>query len=133
MSREIYSLKWEFFGSSLSSSLSHALKNPECSDVTLVSDDKIPFQAHKFVLSACSTVMKNILHNHPHPHRLLFLRGVKHQQLRSILQFIYLGEIKLHHDNMESFVQAAKDLKIKKLSDAFLTQKPPVHKKDVSV
>ena len=113
MNREIYSLTWEFFGSSLSSSLSHAFINPEYSDVTLVSDDKIQFQAHKFVLSACSTVMKNILNNNPHPSPLIFLRGVKHQLLRSILQFIYLGEVKFQRDNMEAFVQAAKDLKIK--------------------
>ena len=112
MNREIYSLKWEFFGSSLSSSLSNAFTDDEYSDVTLISDDKVAFKAHKYVLSACSPVLKNILLNHPHQHPLIFLRGVKQQHLKSILQFMYFGEIKLHHQQMELFMQVARDLKL---------------------
>ena len=98
MTREIYSLKWEYFGSSLSSGISQAFTDDKYSDVTLVSDDKIPLQAHKYVLSACSPVLKTILHNHPHQHPLIFLRGLKQQQLESILKFMYFGEVKFPHD-----------------------------------
>ena len=62
------------------------------SDVTLVSDDMTEFQAHKFVLGACSPVLKNLLFTNPHPHPLLFLRGVRQQELETILQIMYLGD-----------------------------------------
>ena len=47
-----------------------------------------PFQAHIYVFSAFSPVLKNILLNIPHPHPLIYIRGVNQQELDSILQFI---------------------------------------------
>ena len=83
---------WEFFSPNLSSSLSDGFKDHSFSDVTLVSDDKIPFFAHKYVLSASSPVFKTVLLNKSQSNPLIYLRGVIHQELESILQFIYLGE-----------------------------------------
>ena len=52
MSQDIlYTLKWKHFLSSVSSTLSDSFGENSFSDVTLVSDDKIVFQAHKYVLS----------------------------------------------------------------------------------
>ena len=68
------------------------VKSQFLSDVTLVSDDKIPFFAHKYVLSASSPVFKTVLLNKSQSNPLIYLRGVIHQELESILQFIYLGE-----------------------------------------
>ena len=113
MYQEIFTLKWKFFIPNLSSCLSDVFTENSYSDVTLVSDDKIPFRAHKYVLSASSPVLKNILLNNPHSRPMIYLRGVQHQELESILQFIYLGEASFYHGNMNRFVQAAKDLQIK--------------------
>ena len=85
-------------------------------DVTLVSDDKIRFQAHKFVLSAASPLLTNVLLDNSQSHPQIFLRGVKHKELKSIFQFIYLGESAVHKDNMNKFIQAAKDLEIKQFA-----------------
>ena len=85
MSEEIYYLKWKVFNSHLTSSLSDVLTENSFTDVTLVSDDKVQFQAHKCVLSACSPVLKNLLLNNPHSHPLIYLRGVKQKELNSIL------------------------------------------------
>ena len=87
----------------LISGLSDIFENKSFTDVTLVSDDQIPFQAHRFVLSAFSPVLKNILLNNPHSHPLIFLRGVNHEDLYSILQFIYLGEASINFENMRRF------------------------------
>ena len=84
-------------------------------DVTLVSDDQKPFQAHKFVLSAFSPVLKNILLKNPQTQPLIYLRGVNHQELDSILKFIYLGKASVYHNNMNQLYQAAKDLQINQL------------------
>ena len=72
------------------SSLSDAFTEHCFSDVTLVSDDQRPFQAHKYVLSAFSPVLKDILLNNPHPHPLIYLRGgviKKRHTLRTFKKF----------------------------------------------
>jgi len=117
MHQEISSLKWKSFIPNLSSSLSNLFTKNSFSDLTLVSDDKIEFHAHKSVLSASSPVLKNILLDNPHSHPLIYLRGVKQQELESILQFIYLGEASLYHSNINSFILTAKDLQIKQLAE----------------
>ena len=121
MYKEIFIFKWKFVIPNITSSLSHVFTENRYSDVTLVSDDKIPFQAHRYVLSASSPILKIILLDNPHSHPLIYLRGVKHQELESILQFIYLGEISVYPGNMNRFIETAKDLQIKKLTETVIT------------
>ena len=117
MSEDItYSFKWKDFSSNVTSRLSAVMKENSFSDVTLVSDDQRPFKAHRYVLGFFSPVLKSILLANPHPHPLVYLRGVNHEELDSILQFIYLGKALVCHRNMKRFAQAAKDLQIKKLA-----------------
>merc|ERR1712179_418126 len=113
----IYTLKWKYFNYSVKSRVSDVIKEQSFCDVTLVSDDHKPFLAHRYVLSAFSPVLKDILLHNPHSHPLIYLRGVNHQELDSILQFIYFGKASVDHSNMKKFAQAAKDLKIKNLAE----------------
>ena len=48
---------------------------------------------------------------------LIYLQGVNHEELYSILEFIYLRKASVYFDNMGRFALAAKDLQIKKLAD----------------
>jgi hypothetical protein len=121
MQGELFSLRWKAFSTHLSSSIYDVFTENCFSDVTLVSDDLIQFQAHKCVLSACSPVLKGLLLNNPHSHPLIYLRGVEHQELESILQFIYLGEARFYEGNMDKFMEAVKDLQIKQLAEYFMT------------
>jgi len=86
------------------------------SDVTLVSYDQSAFPAHKFVLGACSLLLKVLLLNNPHPKPTVYLKGVKSLELNSILQFVYLGTTKFYHERMEKFFEAGRKLGIKQLS-----------------
>ena len=64
------------------------MKSNELTDVTLVSDDKKQFKAHKFVLSACSKAFKSII-NHLLPNSsVIYLRGIHHEEMQSILEFM---------------------------------------------
>ena len=118
-------VKWKYLNSNRSSSFKDVFEQKSFSDVTLVSDEQIPFPAHRYILSAFSPVFKDILLNNPHSHPLIFLRGVNHQELDSILQFIYLGKASVYHGNMRRFAQAAKDLKIKKLAEGIIMGPEP--------
>ena len=121
MQDKIFSLRSKFFSTNLTSSISDVFTKDSYSDVTLVSDDLIQFKSHKCVLSSCSPVLKNLLLNNSHYHPLIFPRGIKQQELGSILQFIYLGEARFYEGNMDRFMEAVKDLQIKQLTECLMT------------
>ena len=85
-------------------------------DVTLISEDKKQFKAHKVVLSASSPVFKNIITGCSLSNPLIYLRGIQSFEIESILQFIYLGEAKFYQDRMNEFINVAKSLEIKEIS-----------------
>ena len=46
---------------------------------------------------------------------MIYLRGIQHSEIESILQFIYLGEAKFYEDRMNEFLLVAKNLEIREL------------------
>ena len=87
-------------------------------DVTLISDDKKQSKAHRNILSACSPIFRDILQVSPkNNHPVIYLRGIQHSDLESILQFIYLGETSINQDRIDDFLLTAKDLEIRGLGD----------------
>lgn len=121
MSTDVYNLKWKHFYSNQSSCLIDLFTKNNNTDVTLVTDDKAAFQAHQFVLSACSSVFKDLLLNNPHPYPMIYLNGVKKCELDSLLQFIYLGKTQFDHSRMEKFLKNGRDLGIKQLSQPLVS------------
>merc|ERR1712142_368502 len=115
MSIDVYNLKWNHFNVNQSRSLKDLFIKNSYSDVTLVSDDQLTFPAHKFVLSACSHLLKELLLNNPHPNPTLYLGGVESLELNYLLQFVYLGTTQLYHERMEKFFEAGRKLGIKQL------------------
>jgi len=82
------------------------------SDVTIAFDDQTQFSAHKVILSALSPVFNQLLLANSHPHPLLYMSGVHHQDMKSLLQFMYLGEVTIFQDRMPSFMEAAKKFRL---------------------
>ena len=122
MAAKVYKLKWKHFNANQEYNLHELLftKKNENADVTLVTDDQVAFPAHKFVLSSCSPVLKNLLPNNPHPHPLIYLNGVKGFELNSLLQFIYIGKTEFHQSRAKKFFESGRDLQIQKLSQPFI-------------
>ena len=92
---EKFCLKWNDFHSNVSKSFGLFRNEDYLHDVTLVSDDHHHVSAHKLVLSACSEYFKNIfkLNNKPNAHPLICLDGVKSDDLKNIIDYIYNGEV----------------------------------------
>ena len=128
---------WKLYETHLKQSNQGLYKDTHFSDVTLVSDDLVPIRAHKFVLSSSSDVFKSLLMmNTNNLHPLLFLKGVKHKELKYIIELIYIGSTKLKEDMSEDFMKAANDLKIKafhpdkiKGEPSEITTKEPIQSK----
>ena len=109
-------LSWDLFSDHLQL-MSRELFNAEKhSDVTLVCEDQIQFKAHRIILSACSSVFRNIIDNNPSQHPLIYLRGIQSQEMESILQFIYLGEGQFYQERLGEFLKVAKDLDVTGIS-----------------
>merc|ERR1712002_1320174 len=93
------------------------MNSHKSADVTLVCNDKTKFKAHKFVLSACSPVFQSIIDDLPYKeYSFIYLRGVQPQEMKSILQFMYLGQATFYQDRMIEFLEVAKNLEIKEIS-----------------
>ena len=90
MAQEKCNLNWHTYSDHLKEMLHEMMKSEYLTDVTLISDDKLQFKAHKIVLSACSAVFKSIIDDVPQ-NSVIYLRGIHHQEIKSILEFIYLG------------------------------------------
>ena len=110
-------LKWQSFQTHTKKLLSEIFYSSSFSDVTLICDDQIKFKVHKFVLSSCSSVFKNILvDNADSP--CIYMRGVAKQEMESVLQFIYLGEVTMNQSRITEFINLGKDLNINEISEA---------------
>ena len=123
MNSEKFSLKWNDFESNLSVAFRELREEKDFFDVTLACEDSSQIEAHKVILSACSTFFKDILKKNPHQHPLLYLRGVKHSQLVNVLNFMYLGEVNVAQDELNSFLSIAEELHVKGLTQGEASSK----------
>ena len=112
---EKFSLKWNDYLSNWTNSLSELRNDVESADVTLMSDDKVKFTAHKVLLSSCSNLFRSILKGNFHTNPILYLGGISSSDLGSILDYIYHGEVRLFHEQIDNFLTCAQKLEIKGL------------------
>ena len=112
---EKFSLKWNDYLSNWNKSLSELRNDNEFADVTLISDDKVKFSAHKILLSSCSSMLKFILKSSNNANPLLFLGGVSSVNLGYILDYIYQGEVNIYQEQLDSFLESARKLEIEGL------------------
>merc|ERR1711911_474375 len=89
----------------------------DLADVTLVSDDKVEFYAHRIVLSSCSNMFNFIFKRNKNSNPLLFLGGVNSINLGYILDYIYQGEVNIFQEQLDSFLESAQKLEIEGLLD----------------
>lgn len=92
------------------------LHNESFVDVTLACDGK-SIKAHKMVLSACSPYFQSLFFENPCQHPIVILRDVKWAELKSVVEFMYKGEINLAHDEIGPLLNVAEMLKIRGLAD----------------
>jgi len=92
MDKKECNISWKTYSDHLRNMLHDMLSSNELTDVTLVSDDKRQMKAHKVVLSACSAVFKSIIKNIPQNSSVIYLRGIQHQEMESILEFIWVKQ-----------------------------------------
>merc|ERR1712117_748076 len=107
-----FCLRWKEFENNISTAFRELRDDKDFFDVTLACEDN-QIQAHKVILSACSPFFKSVLKKNLHGHPLLYLKGVSYEDLTSVLNFMYHGEVNVSQDQLNSFLAVAEDLKVK--------------------
>ena len=125
VSGEKLCLQWNDFQNKVISAFGDLRDDNDFTDVTLACEDGQQVEAHKVVLMASSPFFLNLLKKKKHPHPLVFMRGVKFEDLVSMVDFLYNGEANVYQDNLDSFLAMAEELKLKGLKRQEEVDLPP--------
>ena len=109
-------LQWNDFKENASSAFGILRNDNDFVDVTLACEDGMQFEAHKVILASSSPFFQNILRKNKHPHPLIYMRGLKSEDLVAILDFLYCGEANVYQKNLDSFLAIAEELQLKGLT-----------------
>ena len=126
-------LSWPNFENNLFSFVSALQNNPAFSDVTLVTEDDCQIETNKVVLSASSLFFRNILTKNTHPHPLIYLRGICSEDLKSLIDFIFNGEVQIKQERVSSFMSVSEDLQIKGFLEEFVGQQESYEKLEAPI
>ena len=106
-------LKWNDFQDNTNSAFGSLRIDIDFSDVTLACEDGNQMEAHKVILAASSPFFKNILTKNKHPHPLIYMRGIKSEDLIAIVDFLYYGEANVYEESIDAFLAIAEELNLK--------------------
>jgi Cys2His2 zinc finger developmental/cell cycle regulator len=116
MSSQRFCLRWNNHQSNLLSVFDQLLHDESFVDVTLAVEGQL-LRAHKMVLSACSPYFQALFVNHPDKHPIVILKDVPYSDMRSLLDFMYRGEVSVDQDRLTAFLRVAESLRIKGLTE----------------
>ena len=94
---EVFCLKWNDHNSNMKAVLCNLLRETSFCDITLAAGGQC-IQAHRVVLIACSEYFKTLLtplREGQHP--LIILERVNFKELKSLLEYMYYGEISIRY------------------------------------
>ena len=117
MAGEVYHLARKDYISSMNNTFKEMMDNTDMADVTLACDDNSFISAHKIILSTNSDFFRNIVSRSSNQNIFIYLKGIKKEDMASIIKFIYLGETNVVAENLDSFLEAAQQLQIRGLID----------------
>ena len=115
-SEEKLCLQWNDFRDNISSAFRELRDDKDFTDLTLACEDGQQIEAHKMVLIASSPFFQNLLKKNKHPHPLIYMRGVKSEDLLAMVDFFYFGEANVFQENLDSFLALADELQLKGLT-----------------
>ena len=108
-------VQWNDFKENIFTSFGSLRDDKDFSDVTLVCDDGKQLSAHRLILAASSPFFQDILRKNKHAHPIIYMRGVKSDDLKDVVDFLYFGETNLYQENLDSFLALADELQLKGL------------------
>ncbi|KAL7030527.1 hypothetical protein ACKWTF_006695 [Chironomus riparius] len=117
MGSEQYCLRWNNHQSNLLGVFSQLLQDESLVDVTLACSEGTSIRAHKVVLSACSSYFQSLFLDHPAKHPIVILKDVRFAELRTLIEFMYKGEVNVEYCQLSALLKTAESLKVKGLAE----------------
>ena len=133
-SSEKFCLRWNDFQDNISVAFRELRDDSDFFDVTLACSDESDInsagpeksgsihktvRAHKVILSSCSIFFKDLLRSMnvvgSNVQPLIYLRGIRFEDLQSILDFMYFGEVNIEQEKLSTFLAVAEELRVKGL------------------
>ena len=108
-------LQWNEFQENVKEAFQNLREDKNFTDVTLVGNDGQQMEAHKAILVASSPFFKKLLDRNKHPHPLIYMRGLKSEDLQAIIDFLYCGEANVFQENLDSFLSTAEEFQLRGL------------------
>ena len=109
-------LKWNYFEENVNTAFRDLRKDSDFTDVTLACEDGHQVETHKVILAASSQFFQNLLKKKMHNHPLIYMRGMKSEELTAIVDFLYFGEANIFQEHLGSFLNIAEELHLKGLN-----------------
>ena len=115
---EMCCLKFKEFQHNVNTVFESLRDDPDLYDVNLACEDGHQVMANHIILTTSSPVLKNILGGKKHAHTIVYMRGIKSEDLMALVEFLYYGKIKIYPKNLNSFFKLAEEFKVKGLLEA---------------
>ncbi|KRG01010.1 sex determination protein fruitless isoform X5 [Drosophila mojavensis] len=111
-----FCLRWNNHPTNLTGVLTSLLQREALCDVTLACEGET-VKAHQTILSACSPYFETIFLQNQHPHPIIYLKDVRYSEMRSLLDFMYKGEVNVGQSSLPMFLKTAESLQVRGLTD----------------
>ena len=92
-------LQWNDFKVNVSASFGELREDKDLTDVTLACEDGSQVEV---ILAISSPFFMDILKRNKHTHPLIYMRGLKSEDLVAIVDFLYFGEANVFQDKTHS-------------------------------
>ncbi|KAK2705261.1 hypothetical protein QYM36_017341 [Artemia franciscana] len=127
-SEQEYCLRWNNHQSTILALLGKLLVSESLTDITLACEGKT-LKCHRIVLSACSPYFQEILNSvNDDKHIIVYLKDVSYDELQSLVEYMYKGEVNIVQHKLPSLIKTAENLKIRGLCETedSKTVEPPL-------
>ena len=98
-------LKWNYFQHNINAVFECLRDNTDLADVTLACEDGQQVMAHHIILASTSPVFQNMLRRKKQAHTIVYMRGIKSEDILAIVEFLYYGEANIYQENLDSFLK----------------------------
>ncbi|KAL6262400.1 modifier of mdg4-like [Pogonomyrmex barbatus] len=108
----VLSFRWQSFPSHMVGSLDTCYEKQQFVDVSLVCKDNTILKCHKMVLANTSSFFRRLLLAYDHPHPMIVLHDVEADDLKTLVNFMYCGEIQVVQSEVRRLLKLADVLEV---------------------